>query len=533
MIIPLLLAFQIAEPPVLPAGTTQHMTASFIQVEEELSKGNFDAAKKLAAELPSLKFSMAIDLTNVPADKKASFKESVQEAVLSYKNIIKDLDVTFIEKGTPNIWIRFANNLELNENGLPKGGVFMTSHQPGDSQVEATISLVRGKPNMPTLPSEVHNETLFAISQYFGIEKTIRGSAGNFRSDLPGVGKFLPTQIEVLQAVRIVQAADLLRKAANEKIKVDVARPQLTLEASKFNLEPAVQGEERVFSIQITNNGNSTLTLKSEVDCSCLNPAHPLYLLPGKSDVIRVGINTYDFVGKVHKVLRLLSNDPEFPLREIAVNIDIKPMVRFITPIRNLLMDETGATGEAYLLLDNDADFKPEQVFLDGVKGTATYEPWEGEIADPEIGDEVRKRKGYKFTVKFQPTTMFGRVPTTLRISTDSQNPRYKILRANFEIQKGIVSMPEQVFFGEIKLVTTTAHSFISRPGKPFKILKITSSNPFVSGEARPTKNDTEYRLDVRFDGKGDYGKLEGFLTLETDDPSQPKVIVPFRGTIL
>jgi hypothetical protein len=43
---------------------------------------------------------------------------------------------------------------------------------------------------------------------------------------------------------------------------------------------------------------------------------------------------------------------------------------------------------------------------------------------------------------------------------------------------------------------------------------------------------DTEYRLDVVFNGKSDAGLLRGVLKVTLDDPEQKELLIPFRGTV-
>lgn len=517
--------------PVIPPGTSSAVHQTFLNVEEAIEAKDFAKAAELFKLLPKRDITVWFDAQSLPAEKRSMASNAIKQALDQWRIIDEKLKFTLVNKGPAEIKVTFSDDVGQNEDGLPKGAAFLYSSEPTESRLEAIISTKRGKPAAPVLPIEIQNEVLFAVSSYFGTPEAVRLGGANGRSDLGGLGMFRVGSSEALHYGRIMAAVDQLNLAIEKKKSFAVARPQLTLEATNIVMEPATQGDAPEYEFLVTNNGNAPLTLRGEIDCSCLIPDVPTYIEPGKSAKIRIGVNTYDFIGKVRKVLRLLSNDPDFPARDVNVAIDVKPLYRVIRSKGQLVeMSDGGSSTEFFVELDEKAPFKVTEVIVDGLKADATFEPWSGTLKDPEAGDTA-ERKGVLVKVNFPDQTVVGRMPISIRVITDSDNPRFKVLRANFEIQKGIVSLPLEVYFGTFPQGEYRAFAYISRPSRPFKILKIESSSPFVSGVVYQ-RSESEYRLDVVYNGKADVGQLRGYLTLKLDDPNQKELIVPFRGTI-
>ena len=56
--------------------------------------------------------------------------------------------------------------------------------------------------------------------------------------------------------------------------------------------------------------------------------------------------------------------------------------------------------------------------------------------------------------------------------------------------------------------------------------------SPFLSVELQPAKEDWEYRLTVKFDGRAAPGPLKATVTVRTNDPEQPVIKVPFQAMV-
>lgn len=515
--------------PVVPPGANRSFHEAVLAVETEMSKGNFDAAKRLMKALPTLKATITWDDSKVPAAMRVAFAEARDNAIKSWKTSGLPVDFKIGPKG--HMVFRFDDVLPDTELGIPAGAGHLFSFDPAEPRLQTVIGLSRGKPANKTLPSEVTNEVGHAIAAYVGLEQSKAATGIRFRTDMPSNGLMPVSQGDVFLAMRVLKVVDALEKGIEKKVKFEPKKPTLFIESSHVTQPPVVQGEAQSFSLTVTNNGDGPLTLWVEPDCSCLAPNAPNVIGPGQTGLIRVMVNTVDWVGKLRKWLYVYSNDLEFPFRQIPVDVDIVPLYRFIKPGPQVIqMTDKGAVAEFLFWTPDLTKIKPDQVRLSGMQGEVVMEDWEGEAADPELGEGTKKRKGVKFIVNFPPRQIFGRVPTTLTVTTNNQF--FPVIRANVQVQRGVVALPERVYLGEIPRGATRATFIISRPETNFKIKKLSTDSPHVKVTSRPVKGEWEYRIDIEIDSKIEIGFFNANVHILTDDPQQAEIVVPIEATV-
>lgn len=515
--------------PEIPPITNRSFHEAVLSVEEAMSKEDWALAKTRMKALPRLNATITWDDAAVPADLRVAYAEARDNVVKYWQGVGLKTEFKFAPKG--DLVIKFDKQLPDGDLGIPAGAGHLFSFEPAEPRLTAVIGLNRGKPANRALPSEIANEFSHALAAYFGLERSLIANGARFRTDLPSNGFMRPNSGDVFLVNRLQKVVDTLDKGIAKKVKFEAKKPKLFIEMSKVTLEPVLQGEQQSFSMTITNNGEAPLTLWVEPDCACLAPNSPSVIQPGQTGLIKVGVNSVDFLGKLRKWLFVYSNDLDFPLREIPVDVDIRPLFRFIKegpPI--IQMTDEGATASFLFWTENPDKVKPDQSRLSGLEGEITVEPWEGELADPEMGEEKKLRKGLRYSVKMKPKIIFGRVGVMLAVSTN--HPIFSIIRANLQVQRGIIAMPERVYLGEIPRAATLATFILSRPETNFKIKKISTDSPFVKVKAQASRGEWEYRVDIEIDGKMEFGFFNANVIIETDDPSQREIIVPIEATV-
>lgn len=513
--------------PAVPAGTNQSFLEAVLKVEDALEKGDFAAASRALSALPKRKLRVKWDDKAVPAGFRAGFAAARDAALQGWQSFIADYHVEIVPDKADLVF-QFSDDLPESPEGLPAGAVHMFSVDPADPRLVTVIGTKRGRPSQPASAQDVRNEVTYAVSAYYGIERTHFPGTASFRSDLPLVGTTMVGQGEALMLGRIFRVVDRLAEAVAKKEKLVAARPRMQLEPLRMDLPPANQGDPVRFSIQVTNSGNATLNFRFVPDCGCIAPSHAPTLEPGGSTVVTVNVDTVNFVGELRHKFFVFSNDPEIPYREFPVSIDVEPLFRFVRPGPSVVqMGETGAETTIYLLFNPASKMVARDARLEGNAGSVHGEPWEGEITDR--GKKL-SGKGMRYHVKLARTPVPGRTSAALVVSTDNVN--FPVVRTTIFAQRGIVALPEAVYFGEIPKSAAVASTRISRPDLPFKVLKVETDRPFLKATVKAEPGGAEYRVVVEFDGNADFGPLQATVTVTTDDPKQPKVVIPVMGTI-
>jgi hypothetical protein len=533
MLVPvlLLLAGQVKPAPIVPAGCSTYLHQAVLEVEQKLESGDFASAERLAPLLPSKKVGIWWDDSKVPANQRADFIEGRDKGLAQLKDYLKDLSFEVGAK-QPQIRVSFVDSIPPREpGGVAPAAAHMVSSSVGEPRVEVVISLKRGTPAIPTQAVDVQSEVLYALATYFGLADSRLPMTMAFRTDTSWslASRATPRDAKMIQS--ILRVADELRLLVAKKERVEPARPELLIHPLKLELDKATQGSMVAFSLQATNQGNAPLQIIVQPDCGCMIATPFIQLPAGDTILIKGQLDTTEFVGDLKKGLILHTNDGDFPTREVPVTLHVEPRYRLVRPgPMAVLMPDGGATVDVYLFTPEGKGFDITEVRLDGVPGDVEYKPWSGMLADPELNEPERNRQGYKFTVRMQDALPPGRSTATLSIATKDQ--RFPVLRHNITAQKGIVALPEQVWFGEVGRGPRRSVFLLSKPEVDFAIKKIESDNPTIKASHVAVSGQWEHKIIVEYDGQADFGNLEAKLTIHTSDPKQPKITVPVRAVV-
>ena len=153
----------------------------------------------------------------------------------------------------------------------------------------------------------------------------------------------------------------------------------------------------------------------------------------------------------------------------------------------------------------------------------------------------VTPGKRWELTVVLDRAAPVSRQEGKVTIATgDPAQPKLDIsVRA--VIEEVVSASPAEVYFGTLlphSVAGELGHKQVlvtRRSGKGgFRVLGATSDLPFLTLEVAPKEPGKSYLISIVVVlGKAPKGKIEGTVTVRTNDPAFPQVRVPVRGTFL
>ncbi|MCH7944957.1 MAG: hypothetical protein IIC73_02935 [Armatimonadetes bacterium] len=519
-------------PIVLSPGTSRAFQSAVLRVKDAADAGDWAEAARLAGRLPERRVRLVWDDSAVDEARRGQFRAARDAAIAKWAPTLDGVSIEVAATG--QLKVSFVPDLPPNvDSPGPAAAVHLSSPDEADPVQEAVISLRRGQPARTTEKLDVENEVAFAIGAYFGLAKLPKPGPTMFRTERPFVVKSRLTLSGRRLALGNLDLADRIRTAVSARKPFDVATAEIFLSPSRLDPAPVRQAEEMSMMLQVTNRGDGILEYFIVPDCSCfaLGP-HNRTVKPGETELVPIRINTLNFVGRLKKALYVYSNDPEFPVRRVPLDAIVRPIYRFVS-LNNepaLIVGDAGAKYELLFVLDEETDMKVKRVAVTGVSAVVQFEPWEGVLDNPEIGEGPKKRRGYKITALVSPGIPTGRANMTIRVDTDDDV--FKTLYHNVVAQHGIVPVPLTIYFGEISQEPARAHTVISRPGRPYKILGVESDVDFIKPSVEPYQGQTAYKIVAEFDGTAPLGRFLAMISVRTDDPKQPVVTVPVEGIV-
>lgn len=530
-------AIKVSLGPTVPAGSHAFFQQTCLEVQEQLEKGDFAAAAKVASGLPKLSFTLAWDETNVPANLRAGYRDARDRAVSSWMKGYPNCEITVIpyRKATspvPDVVIGFTDRLpQKAEDPIPPGAVHFLSHDPSEPRVEAVISLKRGAPPTTSDVVDIHNEVAYAMMQYYGVERSITFGSFSARSEVSVVALSRPGMGERAQVGDNLRVADSLRASVAKKERLIPARPRIQLEPAAWEGGQRNQGEVVKFGIQVTNLGNAPLNLRTVPDCTCVASLKVATLAPGETRLIPAQINLIDVTGEFDRSIMIYSNDLEKTTTRMPVRVFSKPVYRLLPEDDGLvLMPPGGAKVKVYLTVPEGIDLKPLATRMDGLEADISFRPWSGSLADPGMNEPAMPRKGYVFDVNIADQLPPGRTRASFLVLTN--HPIFKEIETIISVQKGIVGLPDYVNMGEIAPAPRRSIFLLSRPKKNFQIRSVSVDSPFLTVSHEAIRDQWEHRFTVQFDGRAAPGPLRATITIQTSDPVQPTIRIPYSAMV-
>ncbi|MBI1331827.1 MAG: DUF1573 domain-containing protein [Armatimonadetes bacterium] len=518
----------------VPIGTSSELHHTIIDISKALAGKDYVTARKLSGLLPKSTLTYRLNTEKLDMNQKAEFEAAISSAAETWQKLsLRQLKVQAVTTKNADVTFSFEPALaKLPNEDMVAGATWFLATEPSQPFVEAVIGLKRGAKLQPVLGRDVYNEALFTFGRYYGLgPDPIYGTAMG-RYDGPMASPSEVTSQETTAIRRILTLSDLIRQAVEKKGTIPVSEPSVTIEKDSLSFEPVLQGDKGRSQMVITNKGNAPLDLFVRGDCGCISGVVESPLAPGKSTLLTGVFDTSELVGDVHHNLILMTNDPDLTTKVIPVSISVSPRSEVVFPESNTIyMDGSNKTFTFYINSVEKNIFKILNVVAVGADLSATYEPFDGETSNYLTPGRSQHVRGYKVTVdssKYNAGALFGRMSAVMYMKTD--NPKLNIMRVNLYLQKGIVSLPETVFFGTPK-GRTESNFVLTRPGRPFAIKKISSDSKYLSFEV--VRNDrlsgSEYFIKVTYDGNAPLHKIKSEIVIETDDPKQGTIRVPVQ----
>lgn len=519
-------------PLLLPVGSAKWFQETVVLIESAVEEKNWLEATRLAKRLPTNDFVITWDTSGVPNSMKTYMETARDETVEEWTKMFTDLKVSFNSRGS--LKIGFTESLPIAQGTSEHlSAVFMSSPGEEDPVIEAIFSLKRGATQIVADPSDMRNEFMYAIGLRLGVERMPKPGAFMFRTEgsFPAKNRIAPSDVTFVK--KIISLSDRIRMSIAEKKDPGIRAPQISIDPKKMAPKPGTQGGDMTLSIQVTNRGAGTMQYQAVPDCGCfiLGP-YDNQLEPGETTLIPVRINTLEFVGKLRKTLFIYSNDPDDPVIQIPLETYVKPAYRFINQFKGsvVYMDSSGVVFETVMAIDPNIKFNLKKISALGISAVVDYEPWTGMVSDPDLAEPPTKMSGYLIKVLVAPGLVTGRGGVGIQVDTDHE--WFKSIQHSVTIQTGIAAIPSSIYFGNLSDKPARGSVVITRPDRPYKVLKVESDTEFIKVEVEPYEGIGNYRIIAVFNGKARVGRFFAKITVYTDDPKEPLVTIPLEGNV-
>ena len=302
----------------------------------------------------------------------------------------------------------------------------------------------------------------------------------------------------------------------------------------EVNFGTVAQGDVVRQAFSLLDVPPGTAVSRVEVDQPGLSARFRRATEPGNQPQVRLEWNTAQVSGEVVGTAKVLWEDPAIA----SVTLTLRGMVRppfDLTPLPAVFL--SAFVGETKAQTLTIAVTGEEPVKFTRVEPQGTH--FSAAVKTVEAG------RRYELEVKVLPGTPVGRFMEKVVLHTTHPSRPTLAIPVNVLVKADVYVNPEDVDFGQIALAEASrqpsmqpllTQTFIVRRRQgPFAITKVGSDVPWLKVAQDPAEGVSEaFRFDVSLDfprlAAGT--KLEGTITISTNDPRFPEIQVPVRGVV-
>ena len=329
-------------------------------------------------------------------------------------------------------------------------------------------------------------------------------------------------------------AAGLLTALAVASAAVEAPpAPHAVYPVRTYNFGTVKQGEKVSHCFVVRNEGKAPLTTTGmQLPSPEITARAQSSIAPGEEGKVCVDLDTSSMSRAVHTWVIVFSNDPTVPKFPFYLNgvvdapIDLLP---YSTVFASLFKGESAQRG--VIVMNNQKT--PLKIL--GL-----------ETQGQHFKASIKTRKPgqiYEVAIDIPPTVPPGRYEEFAYLKTDSsQRPRLQIT-INLLVKDDIYAFPTEVNFGQVSKTRPGGHpddtglltaSFLvkKREGQ-FRIESINCDVKGLQLTQTPRGDSDTFRFDITLPANRlEPGRLNGSITLHTDDKKIAQVVVPIRAEI-
>ncbi len=303
--------------------------------------------------------------------------------------------------------------------------------------------------------------------------------------------------------------------------------PEIAFERTHHDFGKMTADRKASTRFKVTNKGNANLQITAvNPSCGCTSTVLGAWnLKPGESSDVEAVFDPHGQRGLVRKSLTVVSNDPKNPnaLLTFEANV-VQDVMPALTAVYFNQVSRTGTqvTNVRYAS-GTGSDVRILEAKAPGAPWLRLTPKADGKDAVLEVAMDGSK---------LPPKLRFGR--ETVTVMTNVPSAQSFTLPVNWELKPSILG-PDRV---SLDVVKTGAEGRVKlqlrqAEGKPFRITGTQISRPELRIEGLPgTKALPQHDLTVVLSKDAKAGRYAEKVTIMTDDPEQPEVVVRVTAVV-
>ena len=309
--------------------------------------------------------------------------------------------------------------------------------------------------------------------------------------------------------------------------RLQVAGPVVVIDPVQIDFGTVKQETTHRSEVTIRNQGTELLEIRGiESDCGCTVAQLPDSTLdPGQSVPLSITLSTRHFSGQIAKHIFLETNDPGAPKAKLTLIAFVREMVRVTPTALDFGSLERGASAQATVTVRSlrSDTLRVLDVVVPQETLTAT-------LSSQEDSDSLVHR----VTFAVRPDAAVGAFRETAIIRTNHRLAKTLKIEVAGQILSFFRTDPVEISLGQVRQGDQRRRSVVLRGEGPgaYRITGANCSEAGLTVEIETVEPQRIYEVIVGIPPAMPAGRIDATLRITTDDPAQPEIRVPVRGTV-
>ena len=276
----------------------------------------------------------------------------------------------------------------------------------------------------------------------------------------------------------------------------------------------------------ITNTGTDSLRIAEiKSECGCTVPDVPKRVLaPGDTTLLKITFRSKHYKGSLLKRVTIISNDPASPQTPVKVKVNVLQLLQVkpeLTHFGNVLRGTTPSRTITFKAAREDS-LVIEDVPLSEEMFTYRLDP----IDEPDS-------TGFNLVVTLKPDAPIGHITARPGITNNLTKLPWTVyfkgvIHGFFKIKPATVSLGR---FKSGVIKTATIQLEAAAEGQ-HRLLNATASIDQIGVQWKTIEEGRIYEVTLTTGPDLPDGPMREELRIETDDPAQPEILIPVRGSV-
>jgi hypothetical protein len=303
--------------------------------------------------------------------------------------------------------------------------------------------------------------------------------------------------------------------------------PGIDLDKMEINFGNIGQHQVMATEILISSTGDRNLEITeiyTSCPCTVLNLQQEI-IPPGGVSILEVSFHSRDYEGQTDKIIEIYTNDPERPLIEVMVKAFIRTPIRFTPAGRVLDFGEHPRGDTPSLAVElKGIDISPLEISL--LESHADL--FTVDISGNTGGDPSR----VEVAISMLTTAAAGPFREIIRLGTNAPGMETVDLEITGTLVGDLQPQPASLNFRFVKSGQDLSGEVEIVAGKPDLQFNLTGVEIDLPGLAASVSPTGKILVAGQALAKGDplakktRGRLKGTLTIHTDSPTEPRILV-------